>query len=178
MVGKRRIDRVLDPELPSRVGELATADVRALRDDCREEESRLSYLRRLLHARLDIAGAEAARRGGDAEELLGRLPQILSEHSGRSRDARSLRVYQPSGDEPQRREEDHLVDDAALARLPELGDEELEGLVQRLSAYEREISSQRAKVLEHLDLLQDELVGRYRDGRASVSEVLSSDGDA
>lgn len=174
MAGQRRIDRVLDPELPGRVSALDTADVRQLRDDCRGEESRLSYLRRVLHARLDIARAEVARRGGDDDGLLGRLPQILSAHSGGdAREARALGVYQPEDQAPQRRKEDRELDDPALSRLPELDNEELEAVIGRLAASEREVSAQRAQVLEHLDLLQQELVGRYRDGRASISDVLT-----
>lgn len=173
MPGLRRIDRVLDPDIPARVGELTTAEARALRDDCREEEARLSYLRRLLHARLDIASAEVGRRGGDEEALLGRLPQILSERTSGHRHNRSVRVYQPADDGPRRRKDDRVLDEPSLSRLPELDDDQLESLIADLTDSEQEVSSQRAKVLEHLDLLQEELVARYRDGRASIGEVLT-----
>lgn len=178
MTGKRRFDRVTDPGLPGRLGTLGTDEVRTLRDESREEEARLSYVRRVLHGRIDIARAEVQRRGGTGQELLGRLPEILSGSGGGAGHARSLRVYQPNDDEPRRRREDQLTDESSLSRLPQMSDDELAAFVERLAVTEREVSDHRAKVLAHLDLLQDELVARYRDGRASIDEVLSSANDA
>jgi hypothetical protein len=177
MAGQRRIDRVTDPELPGRIGDMQTAAIRSLRDDCREEESRLSYTRRLLQARLDIARAEVARRGGADEQLLGRLPQILSEHGGVTGNPRSLRIYHPDEVDPHRRLEDRELEDPALSRLPQLADDALDALISRLSKLERQVSDERARVLNHLDSLQGELVARYRDGRATIGEVLSSNAE-
>ncbi|MDQ4093290.1 MAG: aerial mycelium formation protein, partial [Actinomycetota bacterium] len=52
--GRQRIDRVLHPGYVAGLSELALAEVRARRDDAAQEETDLSYLRRLLHARIDI----------------------------------------------------------------------------------------------------------------------------
>ena len=174
MAGKRRIDRVLDSELGGKAPQLDTAAVRALRDDCREEESRLSYLRRLLHARLDIAKAEVTRRGGDGQDLLARLPEILAEHGGGGGQPRALGVYTPDEQIPARRHEDRVLDDSDLSRLPELEEGALEDLLRRLAEVERDVSEQRSQVLDNLETLQGELVSRYQDGRANIDEVLSA----
>ena len=175
---RRRIDRATDPTVTDRLAELPTAEVRSLRDDCRDEEARLSYLRRLLHGRLDIARAEAGRRGGDGDDdsdgVLDRLPEILAGDAGPSGTARALGLYEP-GQSPGRRTEDRILDDTALARLPELDDAELARVVSELEDVERQISDQRRAVLENLDALQAELVARYRDGRAAIGEVLAPD---
>lgn len=174
MSSRRRIDRVTDPELPERVPTLDTAAVRQLRDECRDEEARLSYTRRLLHGRLDIAQAEISRRGADQHgELLENLSAILGDRITGSGTPRALRVYTPPEDEEQRREEDHLLEDDALARLPELDDDELTELISVLAGYEQRISAQRGTVLDHLELLQTELVARYRDGKADIAEILA-----
>ena len=71
--GRRRIDRVLDPAYMQGVAYRTLEEVRALRDETAQEETDLSYLRRLLHGRIDIVHAERAqghgrlgRRGGVA----------------------------------------------------------------------------------------------------------------
>lgn len=176
--GKRRIDRVADPNLPGRIPELGNDDLRALRDDCRDEESRLSYTRRLLQARTDIVRAEVERRAGQgrsSEEFLRDLSKILADQPSARREARAVGVYAPEGGEG-RREEDVLIADAAMARLPDLSEDELRELAARLSVSERKISAQRSSVLNHLDALQGELVARYRDGRADIGDVLSEQG--
>ena len=173
--GQRRIDRVTDPDLAARIPDLDTGEVRVLRDECRDEESRLSYTRRVLQARADIVRAEVERRSGEgrsSEELLRDLPKILADQPSARRDARSLGVYEPDSGQG-RREEDLLIADAALSRLPELDEDELRDLATRVADGERRISDQRAVVLRHLDALQGELVARYRDGRADIGDILS-----
>ena len=187
--GQRRIDRVTDETLPERLPDLPAEAVRELRDDAREEETRLSYLRRVLHGRIDIVEAEVARRrgtadpSGDGEQSEGRdtalldaLPGILADRGTDRREARALGLFDPDEENRGRRAEDALVTDAALTRLPELPDADLAELAERLLATEQDISAQRATVLRHLDALQDELVARYRDGRASIEDVLTPEG--
>ncbi|MGH3828408.1 MAG: aerial mycelium formation protein, partial [Pseudonocardiaceae bacterium] len=77
--GRRRIDRVLDPSYVLGLDGLGLGEVRARRDDAAQEETDLSYLRRLLHARIDIVRAEQRRRregGGGA--VVDELSQILA----------------------------------------------------------------------------------------------------
>ena len=59
-----------------------------------------------------------------------------------------------------------------LGRLPDLTDPELVAAVQRLKEEEQAISALRRKVMDNLDRLQQELIARYRDGAASINDVV------
>ena len=59
-----------------------------------------------------------------------------------------------------------------LGRLPDLSDPELVAAVQRLTEEEQAISALRRKVMDNLDRLQQELIARYRDGAASINDVV------
>ena len=78
--GRRRVDRVLDPEF---VADLAGTDLRTLsakRLDAEQEEVDLSYVRRLIQGRVDIATAEQQRRlSGSTESLVDQLASILAD---------------------------------------------------------------------------------------------------
>ena len=173
---RRRIDRVTSEDYLDGLDAVDLAGIRAMRDDCREEEPRLSYARRVVHGQLDIVRAEQARRsGGDTDDLVGALTRILSDDPApRSREARSSPVYAPEEGGYGQRSHDTLVDDAALGRVPDLDDEELAALLTRLQEKEAHISSLRRTVLSHLDALQEELIRRYRDGSVDVDEVVAS----
>ena len=56
------IERILEPGFVAGLGKLPMGEVRARRDLAAQEETDLSYLRRLLHARIDIVRAEALSR--------------------------------------------------------------------------------------------------------------------
>lgn len=178
---RRRIDRVTDPAFLDDLEQRSATDVRTMRDECREEESRLSYARRVVQGQIDIARAEVNRRGGStSEDLVESLARILADSpSTQRRDPRALSLYDPT-EERGRRSEDFLMASgagSALGRLPDLDEEELVALIEDLTARERGISAQRRIVLDNLDRLQDELVERYREGRAGVGEVVSSEED-
>src|SRR3954453_18838886 len=64
--GKRRIDKVLASNYLEGLERLPLDEVRSLRDDAGQEETDLSYLRRLLQGRIDIATPELARRSAGA----------------------------------------------------------------------------------------------------------------
>ena len=65
------LDRILDPGYLGDLASLPMNDVRAMRAECQEVETGLSYLRRLVQGRLDIVGVERQRRrdGGEPGEL-------------------------------------------------------------------------------------------------------------
>lgn len=173
--GRRRIDRVLQPDYLDGLERRDAAEVRAMRDECREEEAQLSYVRRVLQGQLDIALVEASRRGQDREgggDLVDDLPSILSEGSSPGqRDARSLPFYEP--EDPGRRTGDAERFAAQIGKVPEASDAELAALVEDLRATERRASDQRRLVLERLDRLQADLVRRYREGAASIDDLVA-----
>jgi hypothetical protein len=87
---ERRLDRVLAADLD--LSGLSTAQLRERRGEAIAEEADLSYLRRLLHGRIDIIAAELrARAAGDESPLIGRLIEILADQaSPRQASARYL----------------------------------------------------------------------------------------
>lgn len=173
---RRRIDRVTADDYLAGLEAADIATIRTMRDDCREEETRLSYARRVAHGQLDIVGAEVRRRGGDDDGgLVGTLSQILAdEPAPRSREARTVPVYTPTEEGYGNRAHDALVDDAQLGRVPDLDDAQLSALLSRLQEKEAYISSLRRTVLTHLDALQDELIRRYRDHAVDIDDVVAS----
>lgn len=172
---RRRIDRVSAEDYLDGLEAADLATVRTMRDDCREEETRLSYARRLVHGQLDIVHAEQRRRSGGGGDLVETLTAILSdEPTQRSRDARTAPVYAPDEEGYGQRAHDTLIDDPAMGRVPDLADEELTSLFERLQEKEKHVSDLRRIVLDHLDRLQEELIRRYRDGTVNVDEVVAS----
>lgn len=173
---RRRIDRVTAPDFTADIDQRAVAELRAMRDECHQEEQRLSYARRLVQGRIDIARAEHARRErGDTEplDLMALLPQILADPPAERAPAaaRSVGLFSPEGQFGQRTH-DALLDDPVMGRLPDLDDAELDALLERLGEQEREVSATRRTVLDHYDRIQAELIARYRDGGATVDEFV------
>lgn len=173
---RRRIDRVTADDYLEGVDGVDIAGLRVMRDDCRAEETRLSFARRVLHGQLDIVRAEQRRRSGGSDSgLVGALTEILADDPAPgSREARTAPVYAPEEGGYGQRAHDTIVDDADVSRVPDLDDSELVTLQQRLAEKEAHISSLRRTVLQHLDALQDELVRRYREGSVDVDEVVAS----
>jgi hypothetical protein len=173
---RRRIDRITAAGFLGGLEEQAPAEVRAMRDDCRAEESRLSYERRLLQGKIDILRAEVARRGaGEGGGLVDALPSILADQpTGRSRGVRATPVYEPTEAGGRRGLEAEL--EGVLARVPDMDDDELDATLEKLLAWERDVSEVRTEVLRRLDTLQEELIRRYREGDMALDEILSPAG--
>lgn len=181
-MGQDRLDGILADAYLEGIEESDTQQLRAMRAECEEEERGLSYARRVLQGRLDILRAELLRREGDgdtrAESLLARLPDILGgDHAATDPlHARATRVGVPVLAEEYGEEVDAIVDESTLHSLPELSAEELESLIDRLAEHERHLSSLRAQIFDRIDRIRDELAVRYREGRASIGELLQTDG--
>lgn len=157
-------------------------ELRALRSRCQSLENSLSYVRRLIQGRLDIAGGEAQRRieggeGGDTPQLIGLLPDILSEGSrvhGGPGAVRPPQSMEPDPDVTQKLEArlDAAVDPEDLARATQLTDGELRAAIGSLHSLEDEVSDTRRRVHDVIDTIQAEVTRRYRTGEASVEGLL------
>ncbi|MCG6495016.1 ABC transporter substrate-binding protein [Kitasatospora sp. A2-31] len=177
----RAADRAAEPDLEG----LGLDQLRTLRRETLEQEADLSYLRRLLHGRMDILRAELDRRpgssvlvpagaeGAPAGALLDRLPAILTDApSTVRRSARHVTVGPPRGLQSQV-EADALMGDVQLADLAAHPAEELLAALDRLRAHEREVSGRRQLLLRTADGCSAEITRRYRDGEARVDDLLA-----
>lgn len=172
-----------DPEYTSDLERLPMEGLRAKRDACTQLETELSYLRRLAQARIDLIVAESQRRHGSAsvgsedgaEDLVQRLPQILSEHGRQEGPGRLPSILAPGEGDQARlsaRVEEVLPSDQ-LGSLDELTPAQLDDLLSELSELEQRVSAERRALHDIQDRLQEELVRRYRSGEATVDALLA-----
>lgn len=172
--GRRRIDRVLAPDFAAGIGEKDLAEVRALRDEAAQEETDLSYLRRLLHGRIDIVRAEQRQRSsGESGAVVGQLAEILAANAvapahGSGRHS----TLEPSRAEAHRRHVEALVSDVDLSNVAQAPDETLEQALRTYLAEESSVSGLRHQVQRVMDSLNAEIGARYSRGQASVDNLL------
>ncbi len=173
--GRRRIDRVLGAAFSTGLGTLGLAEVRARRDDAAQEETDLSYLRRLLHARIDLVRAEQRRRreGGTAP-VVAELARILAVNAvGPATGSGRHQTLQPSRAEAHRRHVEALVADVDLSDVGSLSPERLEGALAAYRTEETSVSQRRREVQQVVDTFNAEIGSRYASGTASVDELLA-----
>jgi hypothetical protein len=159
-VAGRRPQRVR-PE-PKHAPELAHLGLDALRDYRQElvaEETRVSYWRRILQARLDQV------IGPDDHQALNRLRGVLDDHGQSSRRLAMLPVVRTEDAAP-------LPDLAVLWETTPGGAGDHSGMVARLTDAEQELSGYRRSLHERLDAATGELISRYRDEPALALKVL------
>jgi hypothetical protein len=138
---------------PQRAPELAHLSLDALRDYRTElvaEETRVSYWRRILQARLDQV------IGPDDHRALNRLRGVLDEHGRSSRRLALLPVVHTEDAAP-------LPDLAVLWETTPGGTGDHAVMVTRLTAAEHALSTYRRELHEKLDAATGELIARYRD---------------
>ncbi|MHB8342167.1 MAG: RsiG family protein [Mycobacteriales bacterium] len=174
--GNRRIDRVLGEDYVVGLSAMPLDEVRALRDEADQEETDLSFVRRLLQGRLDILQAELARRErGEppSPDFIGDLTRILADgERGPARGMGRHQAAEPSRAGESRRYVESLVADIDLSNVTERSVEELTRAEQVLRAEEEKVSSRRRAVQGVLDTAGAEIGRRYRDGEAQVSTLL------
>lgn len=175
--GRRRIDRVLAPGYTEGIERLPLADVRALRDEAAQEETDLSYLRRLLHARIDIVRAEQARRtSGGSTAVVDQLATILASNAvGPATGLGRYQTQEPSRAEAHRRHVEALVSDVDLSDVSALSDDKLDLALRTFVNEEASVSTRRREVQVVVDRLNAEIAGRYQSGSASVDELLAAE---
>jgi hypothetical protein len=178
MTDQRRLsERVTHPSYLEGLGDKPTETLRAMRDECREAETEVSFERRLCQARLDILSAELTRReGGSTGDLVSRLPEILGGER-RQQGSSPLPSRAPdfsvprNADVPRRRVEE-IVGEQTLARLADIDAEELRQILETLAAYEKTVSTRRRGIQDVVDKIQSEIVRRYTSGEADPTEAF------
>lgn len=179
---KETLEAILADDYLGDVATLSIEDVRSRRADCKEVETGLSYLRRLVQGRLDVVSAEQSRRseggtddtGDDLEDLIARLPQLLA---GSTRSEGTGRLPSSMGigtvDDDLQDELDGIITDSRLGDPSALSDDELDGVRASLVAFEHTVSGLRRSLFDRIDALEDELTRRYKTGEASVDSLLT-----
>jgi hypothetical protein len=177
--GRRRIDRVLGPGYLSGLGDLPLKVLRERRDEAAQEETDLSYLRRLLHARIDIVRAEQTRRssGGEAS-IVDQLATILADNAlGPAAGSGRHQQLEPSRAGEHRRHAEALIGDTDLTDVESLSDEKLASALDTYAREELSVSSFRREVQGVMDALNAEIAQRYQQGSATVDELLESESE-
>lgn len=172
--GNRRIDRVLAADYLERISAASMVDLRVYRDEALQEETDLSYIRRLVQGRMDIIQAELDRRdGGGTGSLIDALPSILAESErppahGLGRHV----VIEPSRAAEHRRYVEQLVADVDLSDVGAREPAELMTVLEALRDEEEDLSEKRHKVQRVVDACSAEVTRRYRDGEADAAQLL------
>lgn len=173
-----QLRRYVDEGVPTDLTAWSNERLRQERAEHEAAEAAVSYARRVLQGRLDIVRAELERRqeaGVDqAASLLDRLPTLLAgDHvatrPGRAR-ATSLEV--PPAAETLVARVDADLGERTLARLADRDDRDVAELIDLLETHERELSTARRALFDRIDAMRDELAQRYKDGRATVADLL------
>ncbi len=171
--GRRRLDRVLDPVFLDGLASLDDAALHDRRHDVQQEEVDLSYLRRLLHGRLDMLEDERAHRTGERPaplhgaarsdaELVEVISRVLADEHRVTRGSGRFLTAEPSRVGENRREEERAVTDLELSAPALLDDAALDAAVRRLREVERNISELRRAVQGVEQILTDELGRRLQ----------------
>jgi RsiG-like len=175
------LQRLFAPDYLQGLSDRSLEEIRAMRDECQDAETAVSYLRRVAQGRLDIVHVYLADEGGDGDgaadltKLVERLPDIIG--SGPPRPAGPGRLPASMGPDLGHGDLtapiDAILDGAVIGELPTMDRDELQGIADRLGAIEASISDDRRSLHERIDKLQAEIVNRYKDGRATVDGLLT-----
>lgn len=175
------LDKILSDDYLGDVGALDISEIRSRRAHCKDIETGLSYLRRLVQGRLDVVTAEHDRRqangaGGtdhDLEDLIARLPALLA---GSTRSPGTGRLPQSLGtgtvDTELGDELDEIISHSRLSDPSGLSDDELVTVRDELATFEQRVSQYRRRLFDRIDTLESELTRRYRTGEATVDSLL------
>ncbi len=175
--GRRRVDRVLAPDFTVGLEDLDLDEVRTRRAEADQEETDLSYARRLLQGRVDILRAEQAGRRGDGPmsghpktdaEIAKALASVLADDRRQDHGLGRHTVAAPSRIGEHRREAERAVADVGGSSTHELSDDELAAAIAKLTDIESRVSRVRRDVQGVVDALTAEIARRYAAGGIPV----------
>ena len=176
--GRRPLDLVLAPGFADDVTDLTFEDLRERRRLVEQEEVDLSYARRLLQARLDLLRDQRQHPDGALPgtrsdvDLVHDLAAVLADEDPRQAHGLGRHL----GVDPTRVGEHRRAAEQAVADLgaSDLTDPEaVAAAIEQLTRFEHEVSQNRHRVQQVMDVLTAELARRYRSGEARVEDVLA-----
>lgn len=145
-------------------------ELRTMRAKCHRLENASSYVRRFAQARIDMARAAIDR------DHLSELPAVLAgaEATGGTPYSRPPNGYEPCDEADQMLELlDGVVEPTRLADIDQLAPADIESILDQLTAFERQLSSERSTLHRVLDALQAEIARRYKVGEVSPDALIS-----
>jgi hypothetical protein len=168
--GRRRIDRVLASEFLDDLDDASLETLRELRLEAEQEEVDLSYVRRLIQGRIDIAEAERHRRvtGGDGISIIDQLATILADENSSTTGSGRHLTAEPSRVDEHRRVVERVISDVRMSDVSVLTDEQLDGALTVLRQHEQRVSDLRRQVQTVVDSLSGE-IGRRMAAAADVA---------
>ena len=177
--GKRALDKILADSFTEDMTTISLVDLRERRLQVDHEEAWLSYLRRMLHGRIDILEANIAMRRDGREETgrgldVAALVNSLATQMGPGNHAAvGIDVVDSPG--AGRRAVERLIARAGLDEYSTMSDAELDSRLDELRDMEREVSQVRHRIHEVHGELTAELARRYRTGEATPESVLKAE---
>jgi hypothetical protein len=168
--GRRRMDRVLDPEFMAGMTSTPAPELRERRDIARQEETDLSYLCRLLQGRIAIVAAELVSGETESDEsfvdrLTSDLAMSLPPQGGQAPVAN-----EPSRIEEHQRYAERLVADVGFLSATAVDSEKTALVLNLLKQEERSVSELRSRIQNVIHTLTMELGSRYRTGQAALRQ--------
>jgi hypothetical protein len=146
------------------LADINLGDLRTYRQSLMDEEERVSYWRRLAHARIDVLEAESHTEGSLSMEELVRV--LGDTGTGRTRTALAgIRAAEPLPNLP-------ALTDMWVTEVDPHDEEKVAEAVERLRAAERQLTDYRSALHERIDEATGELISRYRDDPASALIAL------
>lgn len=150
-----------------RLADLSLSALRVYRRKLADEEDRVSYWRRLVHARLDLLAAETSTEG---QLSLATLARVLGDTgAGRTRTALvRVRAAEPLPELP-------VLEEMWVTEVDPRDPEALAAAVERLRTAERQLTSYRNALHQRIDEATSELIVRYRADPKSALVALRGD---
>jgi hypothetical protein len=150
------------PELDPAYAGLTLADLRDLRRELGDEESRVSYWRRIIQARIDLL-----TRGATDGDIVERLTTVLAESGGMHRRLANLSV-RPAND-IEALPDLHLL----WTRVVDPTDTDaVADFLAELQRAESDLSAMRREIHQRLDEATGQLIARYRQDPALALSAL------
>lgn len=145
---------ITDPVPSPHLADLTLAELRDYRRRLTEEEDRVSYWRRLAHARIDVLEAEASM---DGTLTLDQLVRVLGDTgAGATRTALvSIRAAEPLPELP-------VLEEMWVTEVDPHDAEEVAAALEGIRSAERQLTDYRRALHERIDEATGELISRYR----------------
>jgi hypothetical protein len=151
-----------------RLSDLSLSALRGYRRKLADEEDRVSYWRRLVHARLDLLEAESSAEGPLSLETLARV--LGDTGAGRTRTALvRVRAAEPLPELP-------VLEEMWVTEVDREDLEAVGAAVDRLRSAEQQLTSYRNALHQRIDEATAELIARYRQDPSSALVALDEHG--